>query len=98
MKTEGKNVVVTRIDADVQVMTGQGKLWGMLVVGGSAATTISLYDNTSATGDPIMNGSAPVNTVSPMVDFIDFGGIPFNTGLYADITTTAGSVFVWTTD
>lgn len=83
------------VDADAQVKTGEGVLRAILVVGGSAATSIDLYDNTSASGDPIFSGSAPANSVSPLVDLERLDGIPFDTGLYADITTTGGHVQVW---
>lgn len=91
----GKRPVPVRVTADVQVKTGQGKIAGMLVVGGSAVTTIALYDNTSATGDPIFEGSAPINTISPLVSLSDFQGVDFDIGLWADITTTGGVVYVW---
>ena len=98
MKTGGQIPKITRIDADVQVETGQGRLWAFLVIGGSAKTLIAFHDALSAAGDSIMDGAAPIDTVSPLVDFIDLGGVPFNTGLYANITTTGGFVYAFTTD
>lgn len=83
------------VDADVQVKTGDGKLWAVVVVGGSAATLIEFYDALSATGDPIFTASAPANQTSPLIDLEQLDGVPFNTGLYADITTTGGAVHVW---
>ena len=83
------------IDADVQVKTGQGKLWGFMIVGGSGAATIDFYDNTSASGDPIMSGSAAINSVEGPCYFFDVDGIPFETGLYADIAGTGAVVYAW---
>jgi hypothetical protein len=97
MLLEGKQVTWTRIDADVQVRSGQGKLWGFVVVGGSAVTSIAFHDALSAAGDPIMEGAAPINTISPLVSLVHFGGRFFDVGLYADITTTGGVVYAMTT-
>jgi hypothetical protein len=98
MKTGGQIPKITRIDGDVLVETGQGRLWGFLVVGGSAKTVIAFHDALSAAGDSIMDGVSAIDTVSPFVDFIDMGGIPFSTGLWANITTTGGFVYAFTTD
>ena len=86
----------TRMDADGQVKLGRGRICGMCIVGGAAATTVALYDNTSATGDPICEGAAGINSSSPHISFADFGGIDFEIGLYLDITTTGGSVYIFT--
>ncbi len=83
------------VDASVQVKTGQGKLWAFLVVGGAGAASIDFYDNTSATGDPIMSGTAAINTSGHVITFFDVDGIPFNTGLYADISGSGAVVYVW---
>lgn len=84
-----------RMDADGQVVTGEGKICGLCIVGGAAATQVALYDNTSATGDPICEGAAGINSSSPHISFADFGGIDFSIGLYLDITTTGGAVYIF---
>ena len=83
------------VESDVLIKTGEGKLCGLLVVGGSAVTNIILYDNTVASGTVVFDGSAPINSISPLVSFADFQGKDFETGLYADITTTGGRVYAW---
>lgn len=83
------------VDADGQIKTGQGKLWGFLVIGGAGAASIDFHDALSTSGDPIMSGSAPINTCSPVITFFDVDGIPFNTGLYANIGGTGAVVYVW---
>ena len=96
MKGEGaKFGAPLLIDADVQVKTGQGKLWAFMVVSAAAACRIDFYDNTSATGDPIMSGAAPIQGVSGPILLFDVDGIPFNTGLFADITGVSGRVYAW---
>lgn len=83
------------VESDALLKTGRGKLAGLLVVGGSAVTSIVLYDNTVGSGTVVFQGSAAINTISPLVSFADFQGKDFETGLYADITTTGGRVYVW---
>lgn len=86
---------VSRHTANGQVVERQGKVAAIVVVGGSAATNVALYDDTSATGDPIFEAVAPIDETSPLISFADVQGIAFDTGLYLDITTTGGAVYVW---
>ncbi len=82
-------------DADVQVKTGQGKLWACMLVGGAALSKVDFYDNTSATGDPIMSMSAPTGTSVGPHYYFDVDGIPFNTGLFADISGSGAKAYYW---
>lgn len=43
-----------------QVYTGKGILSNLIIVGGSAAATVTVYDELSATGKVLAKGTAPI--------------------------------------
>lgn len=72
------------------VKTGPGILHAITLTGGSNAATVTLYNNTEASGPqayPIIK--------TPLGDTVHVeipGGVPFGTGLYAEITGTTPDV------
>lgn len=79
------------VDSDGIIFTGRGRIIGLQVVGGSATTRIKLYDGTTAS-DPFIfdSGNVAIDAGDPFpVD------IKFESGLYADITTTGGYAWVY---
>ena len=77
-------------DTDGVLKPKKSHVIGVHVVGGSAVTRIKLYDGTDATG-PIKfdSGEVAINKGEPFP--VEFS---VENGLYADITTTGGYVFV----
>lgn len=87
------------VTADGQVVTGKGILTGVRLRGGSDAATLDLYDGTSTGGRLIWLGGAATLVVdqwsAPGADAGDGGGIPFEVGIYADISGTSAKAVVY---
>ncbi len=74
--------------AGVQLVNRPGGLHLVVFTATSAAATCSIYDNTAATGNPILTLAAGVNTtVYPTAD-----GFSFNVGLFAVVTGAGASL------
>ena len=71
-----------------QLFTGPSRLGGYQVKPGGTAGSILFYDNTSATGTPVMEVDLTVNT-AVISTLIPGTGIRFSTGCY--VTLPAGS-------
>jgi hypothetical protein len=80
------------VDSDGQLRAGQGRIIGVQVVGGSAATRLRLYDGDAAT-DPFLFDSGDVAANDG--EFFGPLDIQFHDGIFADITTTGGYAFVY---
>jgi len=84
----------TRVATSAGVKTGAGKIWAILLFGGSANSSLLIYDNTSATGTDIL----AINTLAAStsgVTLVDLGGLDFTTGLYASIAGTGAVAYIW---
>lgn len=81
------------IEEDGQVFTGAGTLMGLWGSADGANMDLTLHDSTEANNElcdiHVANGS------TNMLDFTNFGGIGFATGLYADITGNNAEAFIW---
>lgn len=86
-----------RDTADGQIKTGSGRLQKVVLV--NAATPIDglveFYDNTEATGTPIFELEVAAEQGSVEVDLYEIGGLPFSTGLYADLTGSGVILHTW---
>ncbi len=80
----------TGVTAGVQLVNRPGALHLVTLTAAAATATCSLYDNTSATGNPILTLSAAANTST----FPDAQGFSFNVGLYAVVTGTGAALNV----
>lgn len=78
----------TPITASALIKTGQGALLGFLCVS-STAGTVTVYDNTSATGNPIL----PTTTLTAG-QWLPFP-VAFGTGLFIAVGGTLSVVPVW---
>lgn len=76
--------------AGVQLVNRPGALHLVALTAGSAAATCSIYDNTSATGNPILTLAAAIGTSA----YPDAQGFSFNVGLFAVVTGTGASLNV----
>jgi len=81
----------TAVTAGVQLVNRKGALRLCALTAGSAAATCSLYDNTSATGNPILTLAAAIGQMA----YPDVNGGEFNTGLYAVVAGTGAQLNVW---
>ena len=91
----------TRVTADVAIKASAGKLWGVMIEGGteSDGTSIDFYNHAeSATGSIVFGVSAPVvgkGQSTVIINLIPFGGIDFSTGIWADWQGTGCVAYVW---
>ena len=93
----------TRITADVAIKASAGKLWGVLLEGGTTASSIDFFDHaTSASGlTAIFGVTAPCVTAtnseasSVFIDLTPFGGLDFALGIWADWTGDGAVGYVW---
>lgn len=74
------------------ITTGPGVLYEAHLAGGSANSTVTLYDNTSAAGTIICRLAAPLN--GPGDRFAPEGGVAFSKGLHAVIGGTGATLDV----
>lgn len=78
----------TRISASTLIKTGQGRLMGIFVTSASATPTITLYDNTAASGTQITGAFTPAGST--------FYAIPVNfANLYVSISGTVDATILW---
>ena len=83
--------------SDGQLVTGKGRLHGLSLLAGVDAATAKVYDNTSAAGTVIAVAGAaaglPSHWVSPPEAHAQGSvGVPFNKGLYVDVSGTTPTV------
>jgi hypothetical protein len=82
------DVFAAHQNANGQAFTGPSRIGGYQVKPGGTAGPILFYDNTSATGDPIIEVDLTVNT-AVISTLIPGTGIRFSTGCY--VTLPAGA-------
>lgn len=74
------------------IKTGPGYLYGVVLAGGSDASSVILYDNTAGSGTIVCKLVALTGTSA--VALFPYP-VPFSTGLYATIAGTGPSVNVY---
>ena len=93
---------LTRITADAAIKAAPGKIWAIMLEGGSDASSLDFLDALTLTGTAVIGITAPftdadASTQSTVfVDFTSLGGISFATGIYCDWTGTGAVGYVWT--
>lgn len=80
------------ISATGTAKTGNGKLMGGALLGGSAASTATIYDNTSAAGTIIRTVKAGIDTYVPLN--LPPGGVHFGTGLHVVLAGTGAKLYL----
>jgi len=91
------------VDGDIAIKASPGKLWAVMLEGGSDASSLDFYDHaTSADGlTPIFGVTAPFTDVNAssqstvFISFVKIGGIDFATGIWCDWTGTGAVGYVW---
>lgn len=74
-----------------QVKTGSHRLLGLILVGGSAASTVTVYDGTANTDTAVAKFVTAANTTWSQ-DFED--GVIINKGIYVEISGTGAGAIV----
>ena len=92
-----------RISTSAAAKASAGKLWGVLLEGGSTASSIDFFDHaTSESGlTAIFAVTAPCTTDTTsgqdtaFIDLTPFGGIDFALGIWCVIAGTGAIAYVW---
>jgi len=94
----------TRLASAAAVKGSPGRLWAVLLEGGTAASSIDFHNHaSSASGDPIVGVTAPFTDTDAsaastvFISFVDVGGIEFGTGIYGNLAGTGAVAYVWYT-
>jgi len=74
---------------------GGGRIMAISLEGGSDATSVDVFDATSAAGTAIVTMSVG-DALSQFYDFTELGGIDCNTGVWVVVTGTAAICYIWT--
>lgn len=85
---------LNRVATSAGIATNAHRILGLILVGGSADSTVKIYDNTSATGTEVF-GLAALTGCTTGVDLREFGGINVSTGIYVSLSGTGAVAYVW---
>ena len=91
----------TRVTGDVAIKASPGKLWAVMLEGGSTASSLDFLDQLTLTGTATFGVTAPFTDVNGssqstvFISFVKLGGIDFATGIYCDWTGTGAVGYVW---
>ena len=92
----------TRVASSVAIKAAPGKIWAILVEGGSTASSVDIYnDIDSAHGDILIGLTAPFTNAtsssqsSVFLNLLDLGGVDFSIGMYAELAGTGAIAYIW---
>ena len=83
-----------RVSGSAAITAVPARLRAVMVVGGSAATTLKLYNAANGDGTQTIEFAAPVG-VTIFVDLTNMGCVEFSSKMYAALAGTAGVAYVW---
>ena len=91
----------TRIATSGAVSAKPGRIWAVLLNGGSDDTSIEFTNDATGLGTNVFELEATCTTGtasdkdSKYISFVDIGGVAFSTKCYAALTGTAATAYVW---
>ena len=85
---------ITTVAAGAGAAMGSKRLIGLVLVGGSAATTVICEDAATDTGTTKFSSAAPIGDTEHMC-LEEYGGIAFDTDIFVKVTGTGGVAYVW---
>jgi len=92
----------TRVASSVAIKAAPGKIWALMLEGGTTASSIDIHnDIDSAGGTAVIGITAPFTDVNAscqstvFVSFLSIGGFDASTGMYAEIAGTGAVGYVW---
>jgi len=85
---------VVRVTANVAISGLPGRVWAILLNGGSAASSIKLTNDADGSGTAVTNILA-LASQSVFVDFTSLGGVDFSSKIYATIAGLGAEAFIW---
>ena len=91
-----------RVTADAVVKASPGKIWALMLQGGTDASSMEIHNDVdSAGGTQLIGITAPCVTATgseantTFISFVELGGIDFSVGMYVDWTGTAAVGYIW---
>lgn len=91
----------TRIASAGAVSAVPGRIWAVLLNGGTDDTSIEFTNDANGAGTNVFELECAATLAdsssksSVYVSFVDIGGVSFSSKCYADITGTAATAYVW---
>lgn len=88
------DVTASHLNASGQAFTGPGRVAGWQVKPGGTAGSVLFYDDTSATGTPLIELDLTTNTAI-IATILPGNGVRFSTGCYATLPASAAITIFW---
>jgi hypothetical protein len=88
------DVAAAHLNASGQAFTGPGRIGGWQVKPGGTAGSVLFYDNTSATGTPLIEVDLTTNT-AVISTLVPGTGIRFSTGCYVTLPASSAITIFW---
>jgi hypothetical protein len=88
------DVTASHLNATGQAFTGSGRIGGYQIKPGGTAGSILFYDNTSATGTPLIEVDITTNTAI-IATLLPGNGVRFGTGCYVTLPASAAITIFW---
>ena len=88
------DVTASHLNATGQLFTGSGRVAGWQVKPGGTAGSIFFYDDTSATGTPLIELDITTNTAI-IATILPGNGVRFGTGCYMTLPASAAITVFW---
>ena len=88
------DVTASHLNATGQAFTGPGRVAGWQVKPGGTAGSILFYDNTSATGTPLIELDITTNAAI-IATILPGNGVRFGTGCYTTLPASAAITIFW---
>ncbi len=90
-----------RVTASVQIKAQGGRLWFVVLEGGSDASSIDFKNALTDTGTILFGATAPFTSANAsaqdtvVIDLTPVGGIDYDIGIFAVLTGTGAIAYVW---
>ena len=92
----------TRVTQPVAIKASPGKIWALALEGGTAASSMDIYnDIDSAHGDILIGITAPFTDddasaqSTVFISFLEVGGVDFSVGMWAELAGSNAIGYVW---
>jgi hypothetical protein len=91
----------TRVTASVAIKATAGRILAVLLEGGTTASSIDFTNDANGAGTPIIGVTVPFTDAdasaqdSRLFDFTKFGGLAFDSKIYAVLAGTGAVAYVW---
>ena len=85
---------LARLAASGAISTVAGKVYGVLLFGGSAATSLKLTNDADGSGVAVLNVNTVINQ-SFFLDLSELGPVEFNSKIYGTLAGTGGEAYVF---